>query len=508
MKTSYEITPAVRWLITLTVILAAVIEVLDMTIVNVSLPNMMGALGANTEQITWVLTSYIVAGAICMPLTGFLIGRFGQKRLLLTNIIGFLIASVMCGASTSLFEIVLFRTLQGAFGAALIPLSQLILREIFPPEEQGKAMAIWGIGIMTAPVLGPTLGGYITEILSWRWVFYINVPVCLFCVMLGWQLLRETPVRKTNIDWLGMFLMAVGIGCLQFFLDRGNQEDWFDSYVISGIFIIWVVALTVFIRRGWRIPTNIINLQLFRDRNFSSGCALMALYAIGVFGTIALQPIMLENFMGYSAKMSGLIMAPRGVASAIVMALAGRLFAKVDPRHLMAAGILISAFGTWLMSTFTLTASFSYMAWTGVVQGVGLGLFFVPLSIAAFGTLAPKDAPVAAGLFNFARNLGSSVGISLVSTMLTRDMQQNWNRLGGHIQIFNANLQAWLQKNNWTIHDPVALHQLSTQLANQAAILSLINIFWFIAVGFLCMLPMVFIMNKPIVTANLAELGH
>jgi MFS transporter, DHA2 family, multidrug resistance protein len=215
-----------RWLVTLTVILVAIVEVLDITIVNVSLPNMMGTLGANSEQITWVLTSYIVSAAIFMPLTGFFIQRFGQKRLLLINIAGFLAASILCGISSSLTEMVLFRTCQGIFGASLVPLSQLILRDAFPLEEQGKAMAIWGVGIMVAPVLGPTLGGYITEVLNWRWVFFINIPVCILSFLLAWYLLIETPTRRQKIDWIGALLMAGGIASLQIFLDRGNQEGW------------------------------------------------------------------------------------------------------------------------------------------------------------------------------------------------------------------------------------------------------------------------------------------
>lgn len=497
-----------RWLVTLTVILVAVVEVLDMTIVNVSLPNMMGALGADNEQITWVLTSYVVSAAICMPLTGFLVNRIGQKKLLLVNIIGFLIASTLCGLSTSLMEMVIFRVMQGVFGAALVPLSQIILRETFTAEEQGKAMAIWGIGIMVAPVLGPTLGGYITEALNWRWVFYINIPVCAIAFLLAWQLIKENPTRQDKIDWLGLFLMALGIGCLQIFLDRGNQEDWFNSKEILTLFIFWTVSLGLFIWRGSRINDNIINLRLFLDRNFFSGCLLMMLYSVGIFGIITIQPLLLEGYMHYSTSASGIIMAPRGLATAIGMMMVASLIKKYDARYIAGTGLFISALGTWLMSSHTLNASIFYMMWTTSVQGFGMGLFFVPLSVIAFSTLPKTAIAEAAGIFSFSRNLGISIGVSILSTLISRETQANWNRLGGHINVYNPNLTYWLNHQHWNLHDPLTLGTLQEQLAGQAAVIAFNDVFWLVAITFFALIPLIFMLKKPEHLVSISDTAH
>lgn len=497
-----------RWLVTLTVILVAVVEVLDMTIVNVSLPNMMGALGANTEQITWVLTSYVVSAAICMPLTGFLVNAIGQKKLLLINIIGFLISSALCGLSVSLPEMVFFRVLQGIFGASLVPLSQTILREAFPQKEQGKAMAIWGIGIMAAPVLGPTLGGYITEISNWRWVFYINIPVCGIAFLLAWQLIKENSTARRDVDWTGLILMAVGIGCLQIFLDRGNQEDWFSSNAISLLFVIWTVTLAVFIWRGLRIQHNIVDLKLFFNRNFSSGCLLVALYSIGVFGIISIQPIMLENYLHYSTLATGLIMAPRGFCSAISMGMVAALIKKYDPRYIIVCGLIISGIGSVLMSGHAANTDYFFPMWTSAIQGFGMGLFFVPISIIAFTTLDKSANAEAAGLFSFSRNLGISIGISILSTLLSRESQTNWNQLGGHIQAFNPNLTYWLQHQRWQLHQPLTLNTLANELFKQAGIIAFNDIFFLTGILFFVLLPLVFIIKKPDTNVNLGAMGH
>lgn len=497
-----------RWLVTLTVILVAVVEVLDMTIVNVSLPNMMGALGANIEQITWVLTSYVVSAAICMPLTGFLVNRIGQKKLLLINIIGFLIASALCGLSNSLVEIVFFRVLQGVFGAALVPLSQIILRDAFPREEQGKAMAIWGIGIMAAPVLGPTLGGYITEALNWRWVFYINIPVCALAFLLAWQLIKENPTQQDKIDWTGLVLMATGIGCLQIFLDRGNQEDWFNSKSILLLFIVWTLSLGLFIWRGSRINNNIVNLRLLLDRNFFSSCLLILCYSVGMFGIITIQPILLEGYMHYSTSASGIIMAPRGVTAAIGMAMVAVLIKKYDVRYIVASGLFFSALGTWFMAKHTLTASMFFMMWTGAVQGFGMGLFFVPLSVVAFSTLPREASAEAAGIFSFSRNLGISIGVSILSTIISRETQINWNRLGGHINAFNPNLTYWLNHLHWKLYNPLTLQTLTNQLAGQAAVIAFNDVFWLVAITFFALLPLVFLLKKPKHLISLGDAGH
>lgn len=495
MSTPY--TGTTRWLVTLTVVLVAFVEVLDMTIVNVSLPNMMGALGANSQQITWVLTSYIVSSAVCMPLTGFLIKRFGQKQLLLINIVGFLISSMLCGSSTTLQTMVVFRVLQGVFGASLVPLSQLILREAFPPEEQGKAMAIWGMGIMVAPVMGPTLGGYITELLNWRWVFFINLPVCIVAFVLSWQLIKPSVGHKSKIDWTGLTLMVVGIGCLQIFLDHGNQKDWFASPLINILLVTWVTALFLFIKRGLNRSDNILKLTLFKDYNFSLGCTLIASYCIIMMGIMAIQPIMMENFMGYSARMTGIIMAPRGLASAVMMGLCAGAMKRFDPRQIVMAGVLFSALGSWQMVYFSPDCSISYMMIANAIQGMGMGLFFVPLSVVTFSTLKPESIGEAAGIFSFGRGIGSSIGISILSTLLTRESQINWNHLSGHISVFNPNLQLWLNHQHWTLQNPLALQMLAKQLTIQSGMIAFIDAYWLVSISFIFMLPLIYCMRKP-----------
>lgn len=494
---SNEAVYAKRWLITLTVMLVTVLEVLDMTIVNVSLPHMMGSLGADTDQITWVLTSYIVSSAILMPLTGFLVNRFGRKKLLLINIIGFLISSVLCGASVNLSQIVCFRTLQGVFGASLVPLSQFILRDTFPPAEQGKAMAIWGIGIMTGPILGPTIGGYITEILNWRWIFYINIPVCIIAWIMTQKLIEETPTKKQYIDWLGMFLMSCGVGCLQLFLDRGNMEDWFESKTIVALAIACVISLSVFIIRGLRKPDNIINLHLFKDRNFSSATLMMTLFCLALFSSIALNPIMLENLMGYPTQTAGWLMAPRGLASAIGMALVAQIITRYDARWIILSGVLLSAYGTYLMSKIDLTMSMSSFIISSSIQGFGMGLFFVPLSIIALSTLSKDDTAEGSGLFSFGRSIGSSIGISVMTTILSRKTQLSVNQLGAHINPFNPQLKMWLSTHGLNIHNPLTLSQLKGTIQQQASMLGFLNAYWITALIFVAMIPLIFILDKP-----------
>jgi len=485
-----------RWLITATVMLVTIIEILDTTIVNVALPPMMGELGASSDQITWVLTSYIVAAAIVMPLTGFLVARFGRKKLLLTNIAGFLIASMLCGLSTSLFQIVLFRIFQGIFGAALVPMSQYILSDIYSKEEQGKAMAIWGIGIMVAPILGPTLGGYITEVLNWRWVFYINLPVCTVAFLLALQVIKDTPKKHEKVDWIGLLLMATGIGCLQVFLDRGNTSDWFSSKLIIFLMVIWVVALAAFIFRGIFYEDNIINLRLFKNRNFAASTVVVTVFSIGMFGVVAVQPLMFEHLMGYTAELAGLLLAPRGLSSALGMILSSQLIKRYDTRLIMIIGIMFSAYGTYLMYQFNLDISFSVMVWPNIITGFGNGMLFVPLASTPFQSLPEKDAAEASGLFNFGRNLGASIGISLLSTLITRETQINWNRLSGYAHYANTNFKQWVQAQSHTLTQSQIYAHLATEVHRQSMMIAFLDAYGIVAISLLAMLPLIFLIQK------------
>lgn len=506
---TYITDPFERWMITISVMLVAVVEVIDMTIVNVALPNMMGALGANTDQITWVLTSYIVASAICMPLTGFLVTRLGRRRLLLINIVGFLASSMLCGMSVTLSQMVVFRALQGIFGATLVPMSQYILRDTFPPNEQGKAMAIWGIGIMAGPVLGPTIGGYITDTLNWRWIFYVNIPVCIMAFFMTLKFITETPRSKPFIDWFGLILMAVGIGSLQIFLDEGNQYNWFDSNGILILFLISVYTLAYFIIRGWSYKRNIINLHLFKDRNLKMATGLLTCYCLFIFGVLTLQPIMMQQLLNYPVLTTGLLMAPRGFASAFSMLIVAKLMGRVDLRILIIVGLLLSAAGTYVMTLFSLDISEPYIIWSGVIQGFGMGLIFVPLSTLALSTVATGHAAEGSGLFSFGRSLGSSIGISAMSTILSQESQINWNRLGGNINAANPALYQWLNAHNLSIYSPLTAQLLGAQLNAQSSMIAFVDCYWLTMLGFLVMIPFVLMLQPPQMKAfDPAALGH
>ncbi len=485
-----------RWWITVAVMLVAIVEVLDMTIVNVALPNMMGALGANADQITWVLTSYIVSSAICMPLTGFLVNRVGRKRLLLIDIVGFLLSSMLCGLTNDLTTMVIFRTLQGAFGATLVPLSQYILRDTFSHDEQGKAMAIWGIGIMAAPVLGPTLGGYITENLDWRWIFYINVPVCIIAFFMTIKFIKETVRIKQSIDWVGLFWMALGIGTLQVFLDQGNEYNWLSSDYIITLIAISGFSLALFAYRGARYSHNIINLHLFKDRNLSLACIILTLYCLNMFGLMAIQPMMLENLMNYPTETTGIVMAPRGFASAVGMAIVVPLMKRIDHRWFIGIGALLSAYGSYLMAEVSLSTGPYFIALSGAVQGLGMGILFVPISAIALSTLSPKDTAEGSGLFSFGRSLGSSIGISILGTLVSELTQINWNRLGGHINPSNPALMQWLAAQNLTLSNPLTPQLLGQELSRQASMVAFVDCYWFTAIGFLVIIPLTFFFSK------------
>lgn len=484
-----------KYFIVLCVMLATTMEVLDTTIVNISLPHMMGSLSANTEQITWVLTSYIVAAAVTMPLTGFLVKTLGQKSLLIGSILGFLVSSMLCGFSQNLAQIVLFRTLQGIFGACLVPLSQSILFTTFPPEERGKAMAIWGVGVMVGPIMGPTLGGLITEFLSWRWVFFINAPVCLLAIFLSWYVIRQTPRIKASIDWLGALLMIIGVGTLQIFLDRGNQENWLQSNVILYLLIISILSLIFFMIRSLRVNNPIINLRLFNNLTFTLANTLGFICLGNIVGMLVLIPLMLQSVYHYPSGLAGLIMAPRGCTSALAMMLMARLINKVDSRLLISAGIIITALGTYPMLHFNLSTGQSWLLLTAAIQGFGLGLFFVPLSNLALTTLNNKDVAEGAGLYSFSRSIGNSVAISTLTTILINKTQINWYRLSENIQWGNANFQLWLTQHHLNIYDLHTLKLLAHMLLRQANMIAFLDTYWFSILGMLILLPCVYFLN-------------
>jgi DHA2 family multidrug resistance protein len=498
--TDLQVSPASaaapRWLLSIAVMLATVMVILDMTIVNVALPHMMGSLGATADQITWVLTAYIVMEAIVIPLSGFLATWLGRRRLLLISIAGFVSASALCGQADSLAEMVAFRLLQGGFGAAVIPLSQSIMVDTFPGGERGKAMALWGVGIMLGPILGPTLGGYITQHFDWRWVFYINVPVGVLNLLMIARLVRPETPRSVRFDWIGALLLAAGIGSLQTLLDRGNQENWFQSGMILTLAGVSVLGLVAFIVRSWSRTDSVLQLHLLKDRNLALASLMMAVFGMGLFGTIALQPLMLERLFDYPAQTTGLVMAPRGLASAVGMFAVSRLITRLGAPRLVMAGLVLAASGTWLMTRYNLELSIGWFVGPSLLQGLGMGMIFVPLSTLVYETLPPSATDQGSAIFNLARTVGSAVGISLAVTVLTRMTQVNWNRLGGDINPFNPALQQWLAAQRLVLSDPLTPQLLSRELERQASMIGFVDAFWFVTLTFVVLAPLLLLFRR------------
>src|ERR1700726_745575 len=424
-----------RGMITATVMLATLMQALDTTIANVALPYMQGSLSATSDEINWVLTSYIVAAAIITPATGWLEARFGRKPLFLVSVIGFIVTSMLCGAAVSLTQIVVFRLLQGVFGAPLVPLSQSVLLDAYPREQQGQAIAVFGLGGMLGPILGPTLGGWLTDSYSWRWVFYVNVPFGILCA-LGILLFlgrRADRPMAGRLDWLGFATLSLGIGALQLFLDRGERLDWFASHEIQLEAALCVLGFYLFTVHTLSARDPFIDPALFRDRNFVIGIILIFIVGVVLLATLALLTPYLETLMNYPVLTAGLVLAPRGFGTMLAMVIAGQLLRYTDPRLMIAAGLGITGFALYLMTGFTPDVSQATLVRTGLVQGFGIGCVFVPLSTVAFGTLAPARRTQATGLFNLMRNIGSSIGISMMSYLLVRNSATEQAALVEHI---------------------------------------------------------------------------
>ena len=484
-------------MITLAVMSSTLIQVLDTTIVNVALPHMQGELGATSDQISWVLTSYLVSSAICMPLTGYFADVLGRKRFLLICIAGFVAASALCGISGNVTQIVLFRLLQGVFGAALVPLSQAIMSDAYPPEERGKAMAIWGLGVMVGPVAGPTLGGWLTEVASWRWTFYINVPVGALSLFLAMQFIPETTQRARRMDWTGFGLMALGIAGLQYLLDRGNQRDWFEATDIVVSMLVAIVCIVLFVfysaKRGDRA---IFNVRMFLDRNFGLACLLMSSMGLGMFGGMVLLPILLEGLLGYPIVTTGLVMAPRGVATAIAMLIVGRLVSVVDARVLVTFGIVLSAIGAYAMTSYSLETTTINIIWPAFVQGIGLGFIFVPLSTIAYATLDRSRMAEAAGMYSLVRTIGASIGISIVTTVMTHQAQIIWNELGAHVTMYQGAVVDYLARLGLRPTDPRGLALIAREIGMQAQMGALLDAFKLITWSYAFMLPLIFLLRR------------
>jgi MFS transporter, DHA2 family, multidrug resistance protein len=480
----------------LAVLLAVLMVILDMTIVNVALPDMMGTLGATPDQITWVLTSYIVAEAIIIPMSGFLAERFGRKRVLTVSVAGFVISSMLCGQAHSLMQMVIFRLLQGAFGASVVPLSQATMVDSFEADKRGKAMAIWGIGVLLGPIMGPTVGGFITDHLGWQWVFYVNLPIGIVNLLLISAYIKATPHSGATLDWMGALLLAVGVGSLQMLLDRGNTEGWLQSQLIVGLAAVSIVCLTMFTVRSFNRPDAILKLNLLKDRNLATATFLIMAFGVGMLSTIALQPLFLEHLLGYPASTAGLVMAPRGIAVAVGMIVVATLIQHIDSRWLVFFGLTLSAAGTYVTTTYNLDVDRFWIIAPSIVQGIGMGMIFVPLSTLAYQTLPKTASDQAASIFNIARTIGGSVGIAIGATVLTRATHENLQTLAAGINPYNPAFQAWVNSTGLPPTDPKIKELLVTELTRQSTMIGFVEAFGFVTLSFLVLIPFVILLKQ------------
>jgi DHA2 family multidrug resistance protein len=484
--------------ITVAVMACIIMNVLDITIVNVALPHMEGSLHTNSDQITWALTTYMLAMVIVTPLTGLLVERFGQRQLILWSVAGFLVCSVMSGQSHSLTEIVFWRFTQGALGASLVPVGQAILVEAYPRGKRGVAMATLGMGTMLGPIVGPVLGGYLTEDLSWRWCFYVNIPVGIvaFIMLLVYVPSFGKSDTPRPIDWLGFVWMAVGLGSLQILLSLGDQDGWFSSDFIIILMLLASMCILLFVLRSLSVAHPLVNLRLLKDRSLTLGSAGIGLFGLALYGTMVILPIYLQDYMGYEAQTAGLVMAPQGIGSLISMWVAGRLLNRgANPRWMIMGGVFLGATGTWLSLSYNLQISPAWIVWPGFIRGMGLGLVSIPLFTLAFTTLNKEQTPEGSGIFNLMRNLGGSVGIAIISTITTEEAQEAWNQMGGHINPFNAALPQYLSAAGLT-QGQIAWQVLGKVLVQHAAMRGILDAFTFLFWSFLAVMIIVLLMKK------------
>lgn len=497
-----------KWLVALAVILPTFIEVMDTSVVNVSLPHIQGSLSAGVDEVTWVLTSYLVSNAIIIPITGWLSSVFGRKRYLIFSVSLFTVSSLACGAAPTLPVLVVARIFQGLGGGGLQPLSQAILLEAFPVAEHGMAMAVFGMGVVFAPILGPVVGGWITDNWTWRWVFYVNLPVGALAIFLAILLIHDPPyIRRTTlrIDKWGLFLIAVGLGCLQIVLDKGEREDWFQSNLIVVLSIIAAVALVAFVILELRSEHPVVNLRVFRDRTFAAGNVIMFMGFFCLFGGIVMLPLYAQTLMGYTALYAGLLLGPGGVASLMVMPVAGILMKKgVSARLLLGIGLSIMAYSLWLMSGFNLQADFFAIAWPRIVQGFGMGLFFVPLSASTYVNVPREEMGNASGIFNLLRNLGGSFGVAFSATMLAQRSQLHQTFLVENVTSFSPQLREYARQLMEALPGQAGaladstrmLAALYREVLRQANMLAFNDIFWIFAWFTAVLVPLTLFMQR------------
>jgi MFS transporter, DHA2 family, multidrug resistance protein len=497
------------WLIAVSVMFGTFMEVLDTTVVNVSLPHIAGSLSASVNEATWALTSYLVANAVILPMTGWLANHFGRKRLLMGAVVGFTAASALCGFSTSLPMLIVFRILQGATGGALQPLSQAVMLEAFPPQDRGKAMGFWGLGIVVAPMLGPVLGGWLTDNYSWRWVFYINIPVGIACVIMTKLFIFDPPyIRRmsSRIDYWGIGLLTVGIGALQIVLDKGQEEDWFGSRLISILTVVCVAGLVALIIRELTTSHPIVNLRVLKQRTYATGVFLMTMVGFVLYGSLVLLPILLQTLLGYPALQAGIAMATRGLGSFIAMPVVGAILGRFDARKMLALGIVGASLTLLQLSWLNLNAGYWDVFWAQFLQGVALSLLFVPLTTVTMGPIAREQMGNATSIFNLMRNIGGSMGIAAATTYLERSAQAHINIMGRHVDVYSGpasqtieGLRSTLMARGMDAASATRQAQAAVfgMVERQASMLSFLDTFRVMAGVFVVLLPLLLLMRRP-----------
>ena len=497
------------WMIAVAVMFGTFMEVLDTTVVNVSLPHIAGSLSVTPEEATWALTSYLVANAIILPITGWLANYFGRKRLLMAAVVGFTASSFMCGFAPNLAWLVIFRITQGLTGGVLQPVSQAVMLEAFPVSQRGKAMAFWALGIVVAPMLGPVLGGWLTDNYSWRWVFYINIPVGVASIIMTRLFIFDPPyIRRTatKVDVWGIGTLAVGIGALQIVLDKGQQEDWFSSRWITSLALLSAAMLIIFIIHELTTSEPVLHLRVFKERTYATGVFLMTTLGFVLYGSLVLLPLFLQTVLGYPAIEAGIAMAPRGLGSFIAMPIIGFLTAKIDSRKLLVVGLLGGSVTLYMLGSLNLQVGIWDIFWPQFLQGLSMGLVFVPLTTVTMSLIAREEMGNATSLFNLMRNMGGSVGIAATATMLNRSAQTQYNQLGAHVSGFDVHVRQLLEQiragfmargMDFTTATQAAYAALSGTVSQQAVMVAFVQLFRLLALVFVVVVPLVFLMRKP-----------
>ncbi|MBF0475283.1 MAG: DHA2 family efflux MFS transporter permease subunit [Deltaproteobacteria bacterium] len=493
-----------KWLITTTVMVPMFIEILDTSVANVALEHIKGSLSAGTDEVTWVLTSYLVSNAVIIPMAAWLARFFGRRNYLIFSVVAFTISSLLCGMAPNLPALIFFRVLQGIGGGGLQPLALAILLETFPHEKHGQAMAVFGMGAIMGPILGPLLGGYLTDTLNWRWIFYINLPFGVIASFMTLAFIHDPPylklkAGKTGVDWLGISLLTIGLGCLQVVLDKGEREDWFNSDFIVRLAIISAVSLALLIWVELRRKNPVVDLRVFKDRTFTAGNMVMFLGFFAFFGSIVLLPMVLQMLLGYTAFLTGLVLGPGGMVTLVVMPLVGVLLRWGDARIILGIGLAGNALALWLMAQFNLYLDFPGAVWPRIVQGMFIGFFFVPVMTMSMSYVPKEKMGNASSIINLMRNLGGSFGVAFVTTMLSQRTQFHHQHLSSHLTPYNSVLQFYVDKFTPMFQNQdQMLGAIYDQMQRQAAMLAFNDVFILQAVIFASLIPLLLIVKKPV----------